>query len=101
MLIESPQWQYFCGLEFYTDTPPCDRSSLTRWRQRIGEDKLKLLLKETIEVAKRGGLLKKGELQTVVVDTTVQEKAIAFPTDSRLYFKAFLVFGAFLQKVGD
>ena len=86
--LESPQWQYFCGLEYYTDKLPCDRSSLTRWRQRAGADKLELLLKETIEVAKRGKLLKRGELKTAVVDTTVQEKAIAFPTDSRLCFKA-------------
>ena len=35
--IENPQWQYFCGLEYYTDTLPCDRSSLTRWRQRNGQ----------------------------------------------------------------
>ena len=81
--LESPQWQYFCGMEYYTDELPCDRSSLTRWRQRVGADKLELLLKETIAVAKRGKLLKRGELKTVVVDTTVQEKAIAFPTDIR------------------
>ena len=30
--VENPQWQYFCGLEYYTDKEPCDRSSLTRWR---------------------------------------------------------------------
>ena len=88
MFLENPQWQYFCGLEYYTDKMPCDRSSLTRWRQRMGEDKLKLLLKETIEVAKRGGFLKRGELKTVIVDTTIMEKAVAFPTDSRLYFKS-------------
>lgn len=88
LFVESPQWQLFCGLEYYTDTPPLDRSSLTRWRQRMGEEKLNLLLKETINVAKRKGMLKRGELETVVVDTTIMEKAIAFPTDSRLYFKA-------------
>ena len=86
--LENPQWQYFCGLEYYTNTLPCDRSSLTRWRDRMGADKLKLLLKETIEVAKRTGLLKRGELKTAVVDTTIMEKAITFPTDSKLYFKA-------------
>ena len=86
--LESPQWQYFCGLEYYTDKAPCDRSSLTRWRHRMGADKIKLLLKETIEVAKRTGLLKRGELKTAVVDTTIMEKAITFPTDSKLYFKA-------------
>ena len=97
---ENPQWQYFCGLEYYTDTVPCDRSSLTRWRQRMGEDKLKLLLQETIEVAKRGGLLKRGELKTVVVDTTIMEKAIAFPTDSRLYFKSLQSLVRFCKKSG-
>ena len=86
--IENPQWQYFCGLEYYTFELPCDRSSLTRWRQRMGEDKLRFLLKETVIVARRMGLLKRGELKTAILDTTIMEKAIAFPTDSRLYFKS-------------
>ncbi len=86
--VENPQWQFFCGLEYYTDTPPLDRSSLTRWRQRMGEEKLTVFLEETINVARREGMLKRSELKTVVVDTTIMEKAIAFPTDSRLYFKA-------------
>ena len=85
---ESPQWQYFCGSEYYICNPPCDRSSMTYWRKRMGEEKMGLLLKETIEVAKRCGFIKKGELQEIVVDTTVQEKNIEFPTDSGLYYKA-------------
>ena len=100
MFVESAQWQYFCGLEYYTDKAPCDRSSLTRWRQRMGEEKLKLLLKETIEVAKRGGLLKRGELKTAIVDTTIMEKAVAFPTDSRLYFKTLQALVRFCKKEG-
>ena len=86
--VESPQWQYFCGSEYYVSDPPCDRSSMTYWRRRIGEEKMGLLLKETIEVAKRCGFAKKGEFQEIVVDTTVQEKNIEFPTDSGLYYKA-------------
>ena len=86
--VENPQWQYFCGQEYYKHVLPCDRSSMTRWRKRIGKDKMTLLLKETTDVARRLGLLKKSEMRSVIVDTTVQEKAIAFPTDSRLYFKA-------------
>ena len=86
--VESPQWQYFCGSEYYVSELPCDRSSMTYWRKRIGEDKMELLLKETIQAARRCGFLKKSELKKVIVDTTVQEKNIEFPTDSGLYYKA-------------
>ena len=98
--LENPQWQYFCGLEYYTDVLPCDRSSMTRWRQRIGEEKMALLLKETINTACRLNLLKKSEMRSIVVDTTIQEKAIAFPTDSRLYYKALRSLTRFCQKSG-
>ena len=86
--VENPQWQYFCGSEYYVSELPCDRSSLTYWRKRIGEGKMELLLKETIQTARRCGFLKKTEFQKVIVDTTVQEKNIEFPTDSGLYYKA-------------
>ena len=98
--VENPQWQLFCGLEYYTLIPPCDPSSLSRWRQRIGAKRLQLLLKETIDLAKRAGVLKSKELKTVIVDTTIQEKAIAFPTDSRLYFKALRSLVKHCQKSG-
>ena len=98
--LENPQWQYFCGQEYYKDTLPCDRSSLTRWRKRIGPKKIELLLKETIDVARRKKMLKRSEMQSVVCDTTIQEKAIAFPTDSRLYFKALRSLVCFCKKSG-
>lgn len=98
--LGNPQWQYFCGQEYYMHVLPCNRSSMTRWRQRIGEEKLRLLLKETIDVALRAKLLKKSELRSVIVDTTVQERAIAFPTDSRLYFKALKSLVRFCEKSG-
>lgn len=98
--LENPQWQYFCGQEYYMNVLPCDRSSMTRWRKRIGPEKMALLLKETIDVARRLKLLKKSEMRSVIVDTTVQEKAIAFPTDSRLYFKALRSLVRFCGKSG-
>ena len=49
---------------------------------------MEVLLKETINTAKRKKYLKPAEISKVIVDTTVQEKAIAFPTDARLYLKA-------------
>jgi len=49
---------------------------------------MKQLLCETLEAAKRGDHLPQSHMERVNVDTTVQEKAIAYPTDSRLYHKA-------------
>lgn len=64
---------------------PCHPTSLTRWRKRIGEEGCEWLLTQTIEAAKGSGALKTQELERVTVDTTMQEKAVAFPTDSKLY----------------
>jgi IS5 family transposase len=63
---------------------PLDRSSMTRWRQRIGARRLEVLLAETIVTAERGKALKRTAMERVTVDTTVQTKAIAHPADSRL-----------------
>jgi IS5 family transposase len=51
--VENPYWQYFCGEQFFRLKLPLDRSSMTRWRGRIGPDQLELLLVETIAVAMR------------------------------------------------
>jgi IS5 family transposase len=86
--LENPYWQYFCGFEYFQHELPLDPSSLVRWRKRLGPDRLEKLLIETLETAKRGKLLTKHHVERVNVDTTVQEKAVAFPTDARLYHKA-------------
>ena len=87
-LLENPYWQYFCGFKHFQHELPIDPSSMTRWRKRLGPDKLEELLTVTIHTAKEGKLLTEKNLERVNVDTTVQEKAIAFPTDARLYHKA-------------
>jgi len=87
-LLENPYWQYFCGFEFFIHRLPMDPSSMTRWRKRIGPKEMERLLSETLETAKRQGQLTERHLERVNVDTTVQEKAIAYPTDARLYHKA-------------
>ncbi len=86
--VENGYWQYFCGFEYFQHEFPIDPSSMTRWRNRIGSDRMKLLLTETLETAKRRGDAKPHQFEKVNVDTTVQEKAVAFPTDARLYQKA-------------
>jgi IS5 family transposase len=85
--LENPYWQYFCGFEYFQHEFPLDPSSLVRWRRRVGSKGMEKLLKETVETAKREGLMKARHLERVNVDTTVQEKAVAFPTDARLYHK--------------
>jgi IS5 family transposase len=82
--VENPHWQYFCGDTFFRHELPCHPTSLTRWRKRIGEAGCERLLWETIEAANRTGAMKAREIDKVIVDTTVQEKAVAFPTDSKL-----------------
>lgn len=74
--IENPYFQFFCGEEFFQRRLPFDRSSLTRWRQRMGEAKLAVLIQESLAVATRTEALKPKDLARVVVDTTVQPKAV-------------------------
>ena len=61
---------------------------MTRWRHRMGEDKLVALLQESLNVAVRSGAAKPTEFANVLVDTTVQPKAVAFPTDAKLMHRA-------------
>ena len=85
--LENPYWQYFCGQEYFVHDLPLDPSSMTRWRKRLGKDESEALLKETINAALRMGVMKLKEVNRVNVDTTVQEKAVAYPTDARNYNK--------------
>lgn len=86
--VENPYWQFFCGETYLQTELPIDPSSLTRWRQRIGEEGVEVLLAITIEAAKAAGLINKASVQRVIVDTTVMPKAVAHPTDSRLLDKS-------------
>jgi transposase, IS5 family len=86
--VENPYFQYFCGEAVFRHELPFDRSSLTRWRQRLGEEQIAALLQESLSVAHRSGAIQTNDLERVVVDTTVQEKAITHPTDARLIHRA-------------
>jgi IS5 family transposase len=86
--VENPYYQFFCGEEFFQHRLVFDRSSMTRWRQRMGEEKLQALLQESLAVATRTEALKPSDLNRVIVDTTVQPKNVMFPTDARLLNRA-------------
>jgi IS5 family transposase len=85
--LENPYWQFFCGEKYFQHVLPIDPSSLTRWRNRVGAERLEKLLHVTIQTAVALQAVSTKDLTQVNVDTTVQEKAIAFPTDARLYHK--------------
>jgi transposase, IS5 family len=86
--VENPYYQYFCGEEFFQHSLTFDRSSMTRFRQRMGEEKLQTLIQESLSVAVKSKALKPSELTQVVVDTTVQPKNVAHPTDAKLLQRA-------------
>ncbi len=86
--MENPYWQYFCGEQYWQHELPIDRTTLSKWRKRLKESDIEALLAETISVGLETDVIKKKDLKTVIADTTVQEKAIAYPTDSKLHHKA-------------
>jgi len=78
--VENPYWQYFCGEIYFQHKPPFDRTELIKFRKRIGEEGAEKILKLSID------LFPKKEIQEkeVLIDTTVQEKNITYPTDVKL-----------------
>jgi transposase, IS5 family len=85
--VHDPYFQHFTGEEFFQHEFPHERSDLSHWRKRLG-DKLELLLAESLRVAHEAGALRTRDLKRVTVDTTVQPKAITFPTDAKLLHAA-------------
>lgn len=79
---ENAYYQYFCGEDYFASAEPCVPTELVEFRKRIGEEGVELILKESIHV---NG--KDGQEEEATTDTTVQEKNITFPTDSKLHRK--------------
>ena len=80
--VENPYWQHFCGEQVFQHELPCHSTSLVNWGKQIGTDGFERLLRQIIQPAT---VMKLKEIERANVDTTVQEKAMAFPTDARLY----------------
>ena len=97
--VQDPYFQYFTGEEFFQHVLPHERSGLSHWRGRIG-DHLDILLQETLRIAEDSGALNKRDLARVTVDTTVQPKNVAFPTDARLLETAIRQLGKLARVQG-
>jgi IS5 family transposase len=88
--VENPYYQLFCGEEFFRHDLPFERTSITRWRQRMGEEKIVVLIQESLNVAVRTGAAKPQDFTRIIVDTTVQPKNVMFPTDAKLTHRALV-----------
>ena len=97
--VHDPYFQFFTGEEFFQHAFPHERSDLSHWRKRLG-DKLELLLAESLRVAHEAGALRGQDLKRVTVDTTVQPKAITFPTDAKLLHAAIKGLNRLARKHG-
>jgi transposase, IS5 family len=81
---ENVVWQFFSGMDYYEPRLPCDPTQIGRFRRLLGEDGIEQLFKATIECAVQIKAVLPADLERVIVDSTVQSKAIAHPVDSRL-----------------
>src|SRR5262249_51400201 len=97
--VYDPYFQHFTGEQFFQHEFPHERSDLSHWRKRLG-DKLELLLAESLRVAHETGALRTNDLKRVTVDTTVQPKAITFPTDAKLVHAAIKGLNRLARKHG-
>lgn len=79
---ENAYYQYLCGEEVFSQKRPCSSTELVEFRKRIGPEGIELIFKESIRI---NG--KDGEEKEAIVDTTVQEKNITYPTDAKLHEK--------------
>lgn len=83
--LENPYWQYFTGGIYFEHEYPTDQSTMSRWRKKLARSGAEKMLEESLKTGLREGFIKKSELTRVNVDSTVQEKAVRYPTDARLY----------------
>ena len=98
--IENPYYQYFCGEKVFQHAFAVDRSSMSRFRERLKKKKLYKLLQETIKSGFQTKTLKPESIKCAVIDSTVQEKNIAYPTDAKLYYQAIVRLCKLAKRLG-
>ena len=86
--VENPYWQYFCGEQYLRHDLPIDPSLMTGFRKRIGQAGCEFILGLTLGAGLATKTVARSSLAVVNVETTVQDKAVTFPTDARLLHKA-------------
>lgn len=83
--LENPYMQYFTGEKVFQKRPPINPVDMTKFRKRIGEQGAEKIFKISLMV--NAAEVTEKEMKQVMIDSTVQEKNITFPTDAKLYRK--------------
>ena len=83
--MENPYMQYFTGEKVFQKRPPMNPIDMTKFRKRIGEKGAEKIFKISLMVNAKE--ITAREMKLVMIDSTVQEKNITFPTDAKLYRK--------------
>jgi IS5 family transposase len=96
--VENPYWQYFCGYTHMQHECPVHPTALVKFRKRVGAERLAELIRETLAIAVREKHLSTHDLEQVTVDTTVQEKNITYPTDSKLLYRCIVKLAAMARQ---
>ncbi len=96
----NPYYQYFCGVTHFKHQPPVYPSTMSRWRQNLGEEGLEYLLDTILRSAVQMKALDVASMAHVCIDSTVMEKAITWPTDSKLLLKIMQKMIALMQQEG-
>lgn len=78
----NPYYQVFCGMKEFQRRSPCHSTELVHFRKRIGAEGVERIFRMSVNLHGRAALE-----DTVLIDTTVQEKNITYPTDSKLAIK--------------
>ncbi len=78
--IENPYWQYFSGEKVFQTQKPFDPTEFIHFRNRIGKEGAERLLKISVQL-----FGKEAQEKEVLIDSTVQEKNITYPTDAKLH----------------
>jgi IS5 family transposase len=83
--VQNPYWQLLCGYDYLQWEFPIHPTTLTKWRKRLGTEGIERVLHQLISTSLNCGMVKKSSFKKVISDTTVMPKAIAYPTDAKLY----------------
>lgn len=98
--VENPYWQHLCGEQYFRHDLPIDPSLMTMFRRRIGTLGCEFILGLTVKVGLETKTIVPSSLAVVNVDTTVQDKAITYPTDAKLLNKARIALVRLAKKQG-
>jgi len=83
--MENPYMQYFTGEKFFRKRPPMNPIDMTKFRKLIGEKGSEKIFRLSLLV--NAEEITQKEMKSVMIESTVQEKNITFPTDAKLYRK--------------